>query len=229
MHARFAHLEQAPSHDPRSHGKRPLAAVQQQVDALQRQTQQGAAPSSHNGPMASAALSPRGASGTAGAHPRQSTIVTRERVIAPPERFITASDEQLVAHFKGELCADNMRAPAAAAAHAGHMQRCRPAAPPMDSSLAAMGPRRLAVAPRPDPLPQQLNPPPTPTPHHTTPHHTHSAFSLAIADKFDAELAPAVPVLHELVESICTSDFAALRRQAAARARAARQPESCTE
>lgn len=82
--------------------------------------------------MASAALSPRGASGAAGAHPRQSTIVTRERVIAPPERFITASDEQLVAHFK---------------------------------------------------------------------------------DKFDAELAPAVPVLHELVESICTSDFAALRRR----------------
>ncbi|KAL4427112.1 hypothetical protein ABPG77_001116 [Micractinium sp. CCAP 211/92] len=79
--------------------------------------------------MASAALSPRGA---AGASHRQSTVVTRERVIAPPERFITASDEQLVAYFK---------------------------------------------------------------------------------DAFGAELAPAVPVLQQLVESICTHDFSALRRR----------------
>ncbi|KAL4459125.1 hypothetical protein ABPG75_013990 [Micractinium tetrahymenae] len=82
--------------------------------------------------MASAELSPRGAGSSGAAAQRPSTLVTRERVIAPPERFITASDEKLVAYFK---------------------------------------------------------------------------------DAFGAELAPAVPVLHQLIEGICNSDFAALRRR----------------
>lgn len=74
-----------------------------------------------------------GSASTKGAgHQRQATIVTRERVIAPPERHISVSDEDLVAYF---------------------------------------------------------------------------------TDVFGASLAPAVPVVHQLIEGICTSDFSGLRRR----------------
>lgn len=34
--------------------------------------------------------------------PRQAVEVNRERIVAPPERFIAVSDDNLLQHFQGE-------------------------------------------------------------------------------------------------------------------------------
>lgn len=38
--------------------------------------------------------------------PRQAVEVTRERIVAPPERFIAVGDDSLLQHFQGELPVD---------------------------------------------------------------------------------------------------------------------------
>ncbi len=153
--------------------------------------------------MASAALSPRGA---AGASHRQSTIVTRERVIAPPERFITASDEQLVAYFKGKQPAGQpaclrLQVKLCTAA----ISVCKYSIPfPSRCKLYSSDPPAAASN-----LPRNTQPPG----HNPDVRRPLLGAPCCTADAFGAELAPAVPVLQQLVESICTHDFSALRRQ----------------
>ena len=132
------------------------------------------------------------------------TQVTRERVIAPPDRFIFGvQDEELITYFSG-ACRRGFECLCGGSLSAAARRRGRPlaqadtdrAAQLSVSGLAAMGRLPMCIANPPilmpllPLLPLQFTP----------------------ADVFGSELAPALPVLHQLVEGICTSDFTSLRR-----------------
>lgn len=105
---------------------------------------------------------------------QQHTFVTRERVIAPPDRFIFGvQDDELIEYFQGAPVGQ----PGWAAANGRWSY-------PQATCCAGFTCEGYIL------LPPCVSP----------------------AEVFGSELAPALPVLHQLIEGICTADFTALRR-----------------